>query len=211
MTQSWYDMIMSDEGLPEGCVLGETSYDLCGVEIEDLLSGKPVTAWNCQATMMTESPSGSGFLTDVMYLGRAMIPVFSPRLQQSLSAAKVAREDIQYLPIKVVQSTGITTSGFAIANILPRLWALDRAASFLLCEMPETDPETNQPMISTIGKIAVFESPFQGHDAARLNEFARANLVSQRFVDVYVAQGCTGACFSRLKHGLDPPVPQSLA
>ncbi|MCC7474335.1 MAG: hypothetical protein IT425_02975 [Pirellulales bacterium] len=129
MTQSWYDMIMSDVGLPEGCVLGETSYDLCGVEIEDMLSGKPVTAWNCQSTMMTKSLSGSGFLTDVMYLGRPMIPVFSSRLQQALSAAKVAIEDIQYLPIKVVQSTGITTSGFAGCHWLCQCVCSRRLAS----------------------------------------------------------------------------------
>jgi hypothetical protein len=195
----WFKLIMSDDCASENAIFPD-SIDFNGVEVEELRRGKRFDQWKPKSVARSTATSRDGNAVDVVFAGLAMVPLFSPRLQQTLLAKSVGVHDIQYLPIVICQSTGESITGFAVANVVSRVAALDRARCFLLDEdESEIDPETHLAKISSVGKLALRNVPglFE-HDVVRLIEFSSAILVSERFVNAFRACRYTGAHFSEL-------------
>jgi hypothetical protein len=172
--------------------------DFFGIEGDELLQGKPMELWNPRSSLRSTSPKHDGDVDDIVY-AFPLVPVFSTRLQQALAAAQVGVGDIQYLPVRIIQSTGKEIAGYAIANIVTRVPGLDRDQSFMLEEdESEIDPLTERPRVTCIGKLALLGQQLEGHDLARLVEYSPAELVSDRFFEVFRGGKFTGAVCSPL-------------
>lgn len=195
----WYRIIMTTDeaGDPPYPFVAE-EFELFGFDYEELNDGRVVEGWKRDSLIRGVDPDYNGRIDDV--LGNAAgFPVFSERLRTALAASNVGTLDIQYLPLRVVRCTGEEIEGFAAANVIARIAALDRERSFLLgVREDKIDPLTGQPKVKHIGKAALTSEVLEGHDVIRLLEFFPPIFVSDRFVKVFNDLRCTGAEFTPL-------------
>lgn len=169
--------------------------DLFGRDDSDLELGKRLRKWDQRTYLRSSSPNGDGTPDDVLctHLGA---PVFSPRLQEAMAEANVGQRDLQYLPVHVYLSTGKEIEGFAFANVITRIKALDYDNSEMLwLDDDNIDPATGKPEVLGVWTVALKAKALKGHDAIRLTEYFPNFLVSERFVDVFKKGEFTGASF----------------
>lgn len=197
MIEHWFDMIPDEDSRVSNPLLTSIE-DLFGIDHYDLAIGKPIKSWNSDSYLQSECPEKDGDAEDVLceHLG---VPTFSARLREALANAKVATQDIQYLPVHVFQSTGEEVEGFAFANVVTRVEALDHEH----CEMLDLDestidPLTGKPKVTGVWTAALKQNALVGHDVIRLVEFWSPVFVSERFVEVFSKGNFTGVTFHRV-------------
>jgi hypothetical protein len=194
----WYDLLMGDENRLEHPLL-TSEEDMFRVDAYDLKIGKQLQSWDMRSYLRSTSVEDDGEPDDILgeHLG---VPTFSTRLQKALAHEGVGTKDVQYLPIRVMKSTGEEISGFAIANIIARVPALDYDKCFMLDQhKTRLDPLTGRPDVTGIGKIALKAEPLTGHDIIRLLEFFPPVLVSERFANVFRKGKFTGAIMTEVR------------
>ncbi len=122
---------------------------------------------------------------------------FPEACRDALAKAGVGRNDVQYLPVHILKSTGEELEGYSFANVIARVSALDydRTDWGPLPPDPDEgiDPETGKLKVQGIWRAALIEAKLRGHDLIRLVEFFPPVFVSQRFADVYRNGNFTGA------------------
>src|SRR5262245_55837828 len=120
----FYLTIRNDNTVVDPFVANE--YDPVDFDDWSLVSGKEIHNWDGSLKMWAESKKWDGEHDDVLQNALG-IPVYSPRLQQSL--IKEGFDAIQYLPISIKHSDGSEIPGYAVANILHLIPCLDFANS----------------------------------------------------------------------------------
>jgi hypothetical protein len=195
---NWYSLNLGEENRLENCFFADDA-DLPGWDwLTDFTSGQQIFEWDANSILRSTKLNNDG-LPDDMLANVFHLPVFSQRLRDNLSRKRVGIDNIQYLPIRVAQSSGIEFQGFMIANVVTTIPALCREKSFLLSTNDnEIDQTTGQPKVTGVGKAALFASLLQGHDMIRVLEFLRPLFVSERFVNAFQDAGFTGATFSKV-------------
>jgi len=188
----WYDFDMSEENSAAKPLIPST-YELFGVDDYDLCIGQRMENWNPQSLLKSADEEHDGTPDD--YLAHALgVPILSARFRAALEERGVGINDIQYLPIRVFQSTDEEVHGYAVANVITRVPALNRDHSDMLDEDEnEIDPLTGKPVVRSIWRAALNEGPLRGHDIVRLTEFWPPVYVSERFAEVFRTGGFTGA------------------
>lgn len=200
-SENWYKVMLlveeyEDEHRPhlfanEDDLHGFTSYDL---EQGSAINGWDADSWLRSARLEYEDGPAYDMLASSLHL-----PIFSLRLQRALDRSGCAVKDLQYLPINVFKSTGEQVRGFAIANVITRIKALDHDNCFLLELDDEIDPLTGTNHVHSVGRFALRAAPLAGHDIIRLVEFWPPVFVSERFKRVFDEGGFTGATFSPVR------------
>jgi hypothetical protein len=166
--------------------------ELFGIDSYDLKIGRRIQNWNRDSYLKSSDMKHDGAPDD--YLPGLGLPILSPRFRAALEGNRVGVHDIQYLPIRVFQSTGEEVPGFSVVNVITRVPALNREHSEMLDEdESEIDPLTNAPVVRSIWRAALNEAPLRGHDVIRLTEFWAPVFVSERFAEVFRSGGFTGA------------------
>lgn len=193
----WYALgqAADDDGEPPYPVLAGKE-ELFGHDYSEFEQGHVIDEWNPNSLLRAISAEYDGRADDVLgTVGN--FPVFSARLRAALEDEEVAIPDIQYLPIRVFRTTGEELHGFAVANVISRVAALDPARCFMLrLDYDKTDPITGKPDVKGLGRAALRADALEGHDVIRLLEFFPSVFVSERFATVYKKHGFTGARFS---------------
>jgi len=161
----------------------------------DLMVGKRIEKWNRRAQLRSEDREHDGKPDDV--LSNALhLPIFSRRLRLALAGASIATSDIQYLPVRILDSQGRMLEGFEVANIVSRVRALNRKnAKGLQLDRNRIDPETGKPLVKNFWTAALRSDAITGHDMIRLLEFWPPIFVSSRFRKLFRSNGFTGATF----------------
>ncbi|MCX7428768.1 MAG: hypothetical protein NTW96_24470 [Planctomycetia bacterium] len=197
MSHQWYDF----DSHPEKRIVRHFQADeddLCGRNDYDLKIGKLIRGWDPKSRLFSTRRKYDGVPDDV--LSECLdIPTFSRRLRDALKKASVGTGDIQYLPVHVFKSTGEEIEGYAFANVLTRIAALDYDATDYGPMPPEEsdiDPETGKPRVQFLWRAALIGSRLEGHDIIRLREFFPSVFVSERFAEVYHNGDFTGASFT---------------
>ncbi len=195
MNTQWYDFALHvEKRLAPPFQAAED--DLIGFNGGHLMLGNRIRDWNGNAWIRSKRGDDDGVPDDVLseHLG---VPTFSKRLRDALKVAGVGTEDLQYLPVNVFTSTGDVLPGYAFANVLTRVKALDYARTDWgpLPPDPEEgiDPNTGKPRVQAIWRAALVRANLRGHDVIRLAEFFPPVYVSERFADVYRDGDFTGA------------------
>ena len=193
---NWYKMIQGEENL--------LPLNYCADMIElygrDWLgafsNGEKILDWDARSYLKSSDLTHDGSADDILSSAYD-ITVFSEALRCKLLAEQIGISDLQYLPIRVMQSTGHEIFNFSVANIMTRLPALDRDNTFMLSiDTNIIDPLTGQYDITGIGKAALKLDVLKGHDIIRLTEYWPSIYVSERFVSVFKRNNFTGATFS---------------
>jgi len=195
VSTQWYDFALHVEKRIVRPL--ETEEDeLFGFNGGHLIMGNHIRDWNANAWIRSKRRRDDGVPDDVLseHLG---VPTFSQRFRDALRKARVGERDVQYLPVHVYKSTGEELKGYAFANIVARVRALDYARTDWGPLPPDPDegidPNTGKPEVQVIWHAALIESSLIGHDIIRLVEFFAPVYVSQRFADVYRSGNFTGA------------------
>ncbi len=195
MTTQWYDLALHVEKRVVRPFQTEEE-DLYGLDPCELIFGKWIGNWNANAYIRSKRRKDDGVPDDILseHLG---VPTFSRPLRDALNGKRVGTRDVQYLPVHVFKSTGEELEGYAFANVITRIKALDydRTDWGPLPPDPDEgiDPNTGKPEVQAIWRAALIEASLTGHDFIRLVEFFPPVFVSQRFADVYQDGGFTGA------------------
>ena len=192
MSAKWFEFYMSEENSAEKPLMPNLD-ELFGLNEYYLKIGRRIEDWNPQSFLKSENEEHDGTPDD--YLADPLgVPIFSPKLRHAMERNDVGTHDIQYLPIRVFQSTDEEVHGYSVANVITRVPALNREHSEMLDEDPdEIDPLTNAPIVRSIWRAALNEGSLTGHDVIRLTEFWAPVFVSERFAKVFRSGGFTGA------------------
>lgn len=194
----WYRLLQSDnDDAGKPFIVCDSCYHECDKTI--LESGIEILNWNSKSWVKSTSSDCDGNPADIIF-DYTTIPIVSSKIMNAIIVNKVNIDDLQFLPINVIQSTGNELHGYHVINIKNRLAGLDRDRSFMLSESDEEiDPNTGRPLITGVFRIALVSNVVHGHDIARLIEFNSAVLVSQHFADILHALHCTGMKLSAVE------------
>jgi hypothetical protein len=116
---NWYDMIFGFDNRSGRHFLADGD-ELFGHDLFDLSDGTVIANWNSKSLLRSTKREYDGPPDDILE-NSLVVPVFSARLRASLAQGGVGGGDLQYLPIRVFQSTGEELPGFAVANVVTRI------------------------------------------------------------------------------------------
>jgi hypothetical protein len=129
-----------------------------------------------------------GVLTDNLIAAGSKGLLFSGRLRSLI--AQLGIDNIQYFPTVIRNpSDGTQTSDYELANIIGRVWCLDREASVIECA--PNDPD----YIEFIETLALDTARIRGHDLFRLGEKAQILIASDRLKRACETAKITGVRF----------------
>ncbi len=190
----WYQAI-TGSGFPNPFVAGDS--DLKGFDEEDLRRARRVERWDPEAWFRAVEPQDDGELDDVL-CEHLFVPVFSARLRRALQRARVG--GIQYLPVKVFRPDGSEIKGYAIANYLHMVAALDFAKTKVVGYFPKDFPNPHvRGKIEDLRGVVLMSSRLKGRDVIRLREFSLRVYVSNRFRGVFDRGRFTGYSFQEVE------------
>jgi len=175
--------------------IAESSF-LNGLDESSFERGESIGDWDPVAWLAARKALNDGEPDDVLQNSLGL-PVFSSRLQQALLAAGI--DDVEYLPIHVRRPSGEEIAGFAIANVLRLVEALDVPRSDVSVFPQDYFLLDRRGRVSAIRRAVLRESRLWERDIVRLFEFPSSVYVSERFRDVFVSAGCTGFGFVRVE------------
>ncbi|MDF9407234.1 hypothetical protein L7E55_02495 [Pelotomaculum isophthalicicum JI] len=191
--KKWYDPLECDN-IVENPFIADTVV-LKGVEEFELVRGQLIEKWDKSAWFQASEPKYDGDPDDVLQ-NAISPPIYSARLRKALDNAGVT--GIQYLPVHVLRPDGSPIEGFAIANILNLLPALDfEKSDYDVFEDDYFLPE-RRGKVRCIRKPVLRRTIIEGYDIFRLMEFKQYIIVSDRFRNIFVANGFTGYSFHQV-------------
>ena len=190
----WYWAINCSNTVDEPFV--SDADDLKGFQDWQLWKGKPIENWRQDAWIRCTDPECDGDPDDVLqtHLG---IPIYSFRLQKIIREAGFP--GIQFLPIRVLRRDGTEIPGFAVANIVNLLSAMDMEKSeYDVFEEDDPVPERHG-RVSGVYKMVLKGVALTGYDIVRVKEFPPSEYVSERFKLQFEAANCTGYSFQETR------------
>jgi hypothetical protein len=195
MSAHWYDLALYVKKRKVRPFQTEDE-DLCGFDSYDLEIGKRIRGWNPNASLRSKRRKNDGVPDDVL-LEHLGVPTFSRRLRDALKNAGVGKKDLQFLPVRVFKSTKKELEGYAFANVVTRIAALEYNRTDWGPLPPDEeegiDPDTGKPKVQAIRRAALVAAKLKGHDVIRLVEFFPPVFVSERFAEVFRDGNFTGA------------------
>lgn len=160
----------------------------------NFVRGDEFSHWEGAIWVKAKTTELDGEPDDVLQT-RLFLPIYSSRLQKALKDAGI--KGIQFLPIKVFKSDGSEIKGYAIANVLNLLPALDEDKSkFTLFGNVRPDKPND---IMSIEKMVIHKSVVEKHDIFRLRSYPLALLVSDKFKKIFEDNKFTGYSFPRVE------------
>lgn len=200
----WYWVISCDNTVDKPYVASHG--DLDGVDDWMLSDGRAAAAWSGNAWVKAGSRKEAGDPDDVLqtYLP---LPIYSSRLRRALENAGV--RGIQYLPLRVLRHDGSEMPGFAIANILNKVSALDFEHSTYTLFPADYFLEDRRGEVSSLLRPVLLAAPLDDHHIIRLEEYESPIYVSEVFKNAFEEGGFSGYSFREVEVRND--VPPALA
>jgi hypothetical protein len=188
----WYEPIECANTVADPLVATEDFFG--GIDPWLLREGRPCDDWDESFWLRAASRDDDGDPDDVLQTHIGRLPIYSGRLRDALEAAGVT--GIQYLPVRVYHHDGTLVPGFAVANLLHVLPALDLARSRY--SRYGDDRPDRKGQIRGVREAVLKREVVEGYDIIRLKEFPLFICVSQRFKETFDAGGFTGYRFYEL-------------
>jgi hypothetical protein len=168
------------------------SGDLSGHEEWDFTRGDLVNDWNNSAWFASSNYLNDGDPDDVLQNHLGLL-IFSARLRRALDGANIG--GIQYLPVEVRLFDRQDIAGFAIANILPMIRAIDYSKTDFDVFPEDYFLPERRGLVRSIRKPVLIQSAIADHDVFRLADWKVMYFVSDRFKRVFETGRFTGYTF----------------
>lgn len=191
--KKWYWTVDCSNTVEDPLVAGKA--DLKGFEWWDFQRGQLIENWDETAWFQAEKPQDDGDPDDVLQ-DHLDIPIYSARLRQALDKARIT--GIQYLPVRVLHYDGTPIEGFAIANILNLLPALDFEKSDYDLYPDDYFLPERRGRVRAVRLPVLRYKVIEGYDIFLLQGWEEI-YVSERFRNLFVANGFTGYSFYEVK------------
>jgi hypothetical protein len=191
---NWYWVITNDAAVADPFV--SDSDDLRGYEDWAFRQCQRIDDWSDSAWLKAARPENDGQPDDSLQSHLPLL-IFSRRLRSALEDQGI--EGIQYLPINVIRPNGQRIDGFAIANILTCVSALDTDKSIYECYPDDYFLPKRRGMVRSLLQATLHAAALEGHHIVRLREYRPPFYVSERFRDTFVGNGFTGLSFERIR------------
>lgn len=190
MMVQWYLLIPFGNTVPNPFIADRS--DLKGFSEQDLMKGEIITDWNPEAWLQAAKAQNNGTPDDFLSNLHAL-PILSKRFRNALDSARIG--GLQYLPVRVLRIDGDEIAGFAMANILNAIPALDFDKSEVE-RFPEDDmfPQ-RRGRVRDVGRTVLKASTLSGFDVIRIPELPPDIYVSDRFQKLFERGGFTGCSF----------------
>ena len=170
--------------------------DFGGVDPQDLRSGGAVRGWVASAELRVTAAEYDGQPDDVLQDHIGSLPIYSARLREALDSHGIS--GLQYLPVQIRRFDGGVIEGFAVANILNVVDALDLEQS-RFSRFPEDFPiEQKRGHIREIRRPAVKASTIEGLHVIRLQGYPLYICVSEKFKTIFETGRFTGYSFGEI-------------
>lgn len=155
-----------------------------------MLTGQFIENWDENAWLQASDPDHEGEIDDVLQ-NHLRLPIFSHRLQHALTSAGIG--GIQFLSVKVLRPDGEIIPGFAIANLLNIIPALNKDRTQFKVIKPSYAEEER---ILLYSKVCLYKQALEGYDIIRLKESKYKIYASERLKDIFEGGEFTGATFN---------------
>ena len=189
----WYWVISCDNAIAEPFVGTEGNL---GRDDWEFSEGTPIESWSGGAWVRANTAESDGEPDDVLQTLFAL-PIFSRRLRLALERCRIG--GIQYLPIDVIGFDRRRIDGFAIANILNCVDALDRQRSRFEVYPEDYFLPQRRGKMRDVSCPVLSHSVLAGIDVVRLSCYKAPIYVSERFVDAFTQTECTGYSFREVE------------
>jgi hypothetical protein len=190
----WYFLIRCDNTVENPLITGKAN--LKGFDEWDFARGKLIENWDNTAWFRAEEPEDDGDPDDVLqnHLG---LPIYSKRLRAALEKGGI--RGIQYLPVHIFRPNGALIEGFAIANILNLISALDFDESDYDVFPNDYFLLERRGLVRGVRKSVLKGDRLQNYDIIRLAEFELNIYTSEQFKEIFNKNNFTGYSFHEVK------------
>ena len=191
----FYWMLFNKSTLRDPLVADQA--ELHGVDPDDLCKGRRIYDWN-NASFVAVAEDGRDGEPDDVLQSVIPVPIFSRRLRDALT--RLEPLEAQYLDLRVMRSNGESIDGFAVANILTRIAALDMDRSQYRVFPPDYFIVERRGLVNALRVPALRREALSTDvHVFRLIEFWPCVFVSERFVNVFRFSKFTGADFEEVE------------
>jgi hypothetical protein len=192
----WYWTVDCTNAVRNPYISNADNFEEHGSQSWQFASGKVIDNWTGELWVKSTKLELDGDPDDVLqcHLG---IPIFSSRLREKLE--QVISTEIQYLPLKIFRFDNSEILGFAIANILDVVPALDLKRSDYDLFPDDYFFEADRGMVRGIRKAVLKSEAVKGHDFIRLKEYDVSIYSSARFKKLFEQNGFTGYSFHEVR------------
>jgi hypothetical protein len=158
--------------------------------------GHPIEDWDESAWFKVTKKKNEGQLQDVLP-NHLALHIFSAKLRAAFE--KNGIKGVQFLPVRIFRYTGEEVKGYAIANILYLLPALDlKESSYDVFPDDDFLPE-RRGKIRWISKIVLRRPVIDSYDIFRLAENEVKIVASENFKNIFDSNSFSGYSFNELK------------
>ena len=193
--KNWYELTMfANESMKDSLVTDVA--DLKGFAWWDFQTGRRIENWNKDAFLKASQPENDGTPDDALATAFFM-PVYSNRLQNAIVDAGI--DGVQFLPIKVFRPDDSLVGGFAIANILNVLPALDLVKSNFMVFDEDFPNKAVRGHIKWARKVVLRNDIVEPHDIIRIENYEVPIFVSEKFRKIFQKNKCTGIRFTKVE------------
>lgn len=191
----WFDLTLYGDTAEKGHYMSSKG-DLQGYKNWHFTMAKKIENWDGTAWLKSVERYFDGSPTDVLGNDYAL-PIYSQKLRDALDKAGIT--GIQYLPIKVYHRNGDEIKGYAIANILNIVPALDLSKSDYQVYPNDHFLPERRGKVRYVGKFVLKKSKLNGYDVIRLVDYDVVELVSSRFKEAFEKAKCNGYTFTEVE------------
>ena len=188
----WYQPIECDNTVKNPLVCEYDDLEKYGYSVNDFKKGLLIKDWNSNVIFQAKEKKSDGEPDDVLQ-NHLMLPIYSSTLIYALKEHDI--NGIQYLPIKVLESSARCIDGFCIANLTNFIAAFDDEKSdFNRFSHDFPNPKV-QGEIAGVKRFVLKKSKLIGYDIIRLKEYKQRFFVSKKFKDIFEENLFTGYSF----------------
>jgi hypothetical protein len=190
----WYTPIECDATAEHPLVTGAD--DFGDIDPNRLRSGEAVRAWSPTLELRVTARECDGQPDDVLQDHIGSLPIYSARLREALDSHGIG--GLQYLPVQIRRYDGSVIDGFAVANILNVVEALDLEQSRFSRFPDDFVIEQKRGQIREVRRPSLKALTIEGLDVIRLQEFPLYICVSQKFKTIFESGRFTGYSFREI-------------
>lgn len=189
--RKWHRVFMRADNMSDSMQVDEVHLE--GFKLRDFKQGTVLNGWRGEGYFRCTDPDFDGIPDDALATPN-MLPVYSERLQNAIRDEGIG--GIQFLPVDVFSLGRGKISGYAIANILNVVDALDlQRSSYMVYD--DGFPEQIRGKIKWVSDMILKGEVLQEMDICWLRQYPVAMCVSGRFAKMFKRGKFTGIKFSK--------------
>jgi len=188
----WYRPIPCDNTVMNPMVFEKSYIEDFGFTESSFLTGIPVRNWEKHVLYKTDRET-KGQTPDTVLQNVNMLPIFSSKLVKTIQENRLI--GFQFLPVTIENSDGTFIEDYQIANVINIVEAFNYEHSNYSYWPDDFPNESVRGKMRPARKYVLNKKALKNHNIIRLMEMNCAYFVSEKFKELFEANGFTGYSF----------------